>query len=437
MKRFPWLLLVMFGVLVTGCGPNKDETAARKGVGLYALGDFRGSIAVLKPLAENPDRHYVLNNLRLGSAQLAAREFEEAEYSFLRAYEVMNATRVNDAARQVQAVVFSESARIWRGEPYERALANMSLGLLFYQRGDINNARAAFENALFKLRDYADPKNKPEKFSEVENNLPLALLMLGRCFQMIGESQLAEASLSQLIDARPEFQDLAEAIFDRSNNVLIVVEQGMGPTKSRSQDDGSLIEFLPLPTNAPPIFRPELRVNGRSLDVGAMNLPTFDSIAMAQDRRWQSIDTIRVTKSVVGTGMIIGGAATTAYGIDRGDSGTALVGLGVMAAGALLKASSQADVRHWEAAPRTAFVLPIRLPPGRHDIDIRFPGAAHLNQSWKNIEVQTGRDTMLYIRAINATAGTFDASRPIAPAPFDGSFGTSPNDAARSERLDR
>ena len=31
---------------------------------------------------------------------------------------------------------------------------------------------------------------------------------------------------------------------------------------------------------------------------------TIDTVAMAQDRRWQSIDTIRVTKDVVGTGLI-------------------------------------------------------------------------------------------------------------------------------------
>ena len=45
------------------------------------------------------------------------------------------------------------------------------------------------------------------------------------------------------------------------------------------------------------------------------------------------------------------------------DEGVALAGLGALAIGALLKASSSADTRVWEMTPRTAFVIPLRLAP--------------------------------------------------------------------------
>ena len=36
--------------------------------------------------------------------------------------------------------------------------------------------------------------------------------------------------------------------------------------------------------------------------------------------------------------------------------------------------------------PRTVFLLPLKLTPGKHDITVRFPAAAGLVQSWRDLE---------------------------------------------------
>ena len=53
----------------------------------------------LGPLSGKTDENFVLNNLRLGSAALAAYDLDTAESAFLRAYEVLNSVGVNDGGR--------------------------------------------------------------------------------------------------------------------------------------------------------------------------------------------------------------------------------------------------------------------------------------------------------------------------------------------------
>src|SRR5205807_9125924 len=73
------------------------------------------------------------------------------------------------------------------------------------------------------------------------------------------------------------------------------------------------------------------------------------------------------------------------------------VGLGMIAAGLLLKASSQADVRQWEMLPRTVFVLPMTVPPGTHEVSVEFPNVPGVRQSWHNLVVpEVGKGEATY-----------------------------------------
>jgi len=117
-------------------------------------------------------------------------------------------------------------------------------------------------------------------------------------------------------------------------------------------------------------------------------------VAVAQERRWQDIDTIRTIKTTVGTGLLAGGA----YGLSRNNHNDQAVGLGLLAAGLLLKATSQADVRQWEMLPRTTFVLPLDLDPGKHDVTVAFPAVPGLRQTWRGLVVPDQGEATYYIR---------------------------------------
>jgi tetratricopeptide (TPR) repeat protein len=316
---------------ITGCASNRAQREADRAVSDYFVGDYPGAIQRLEPLSAKTDENFVLNNLRLGSAALAHYDLETAEGAFLRAYEVLNSVGVNDGGRTLGAVLVSENIRIWRGEPYERAMANFYLGLVYYMRRDYNNARAAFENALFKLRDYGEGKAEGGQYVEQKSNFALARIMLARSLQRLGREDVADKHFEAVAQTRPWLAAAADPALHAESNVLLVIDFGYGPQKV-TDFDGSIVGFAPTPQEEGPPPPPRVDVNGRPVDVSPFERPPVDLVVIAQDRRWQSIDTIRAVKSAVGTGLMVGGMA---YGSRR--DARPEIALAAILGGALLK----------------------------------------------------------------------------------------------------
>ncbi|GIW75082.1 MAG: hypothetical protein KatS3mg104_0145 [Phycisphaerae bacterium] len=393
-----WLMVILL-VSVIGCQNNKSIKQSTSAVRDYFDGDFARAMQKLQNLAQTTDENYVLNNLRLGSVALTSYELNESENAFLRAWEVINAGGVNSGARSVAAVWIDEKLKIWKGEPYERALASFYLGLVYYIQRDYNNARAAFENALFKLRDYADPEKKSNDYTEQESTFVLAHLMLGRTYLRLGRDDLARESFEKARQLQPRLARLAEPSVHTDSNVLLVVDFGYGPKKVTDYD-GTIVGFAPTPESAGRLPTPRVIVDGQDYPLGSLGEPTIDTLVMALDRRWQSIDTIRTVKTTVGTGLIAAGAG---YGVYKGAKGNfdvqdAAIVAGLIATGAILKATSQADTRQWEMVPRTVYLLPLRLPPGRHDITVQFPEMSHLQQQWMGLVASDREEYTYYMR---------------------------------------
>jgi tetratricopeptide (TPR) repeat protein len=402
-------LLLLALVAAAGCGPSKEQIAASAAVSRYFIGDYRGAIDRLRPISETTNENFVLNNVRLGSAALVEYDLDDAESAFLRAYEVMNSVGVNDGGRSLGAVLVDEKIKIWKGEPFERAMANYYLGLVYYIRHDYANARAAFENALFKLRAYDDAK-KSDEYRDAESDFALAYLMLARSYQRLGRDADAEKNFQRAVDLRSYLKPLADAEMNKRSNVLLVVDYGLGPKKG-AEFDGSIVAFAPTPEQAGAIPPVRVSVNGRHVSLNGAGRPAVDLLALAQDRKWQSIDTIRAFKSAAGTGLIAGGAGYGLYrsaNSNRGISGgDAAIAAGLVGAGLLLKATSQADTRQWEMLPRTVFLLPLELPPGRHDIRVEFDDVG-IRQEWRQLVVPDEGEATYYFRMQRHNPGPFE-----------------------------
>jgi tetratricopeptide (TPR) repeat protein len=385
--------------ILSGCAQDQIVDQA---VSAYVVGDYATSQRLLRPLADKTDENFVLNNCRLGSTDLALYDTNDAQKDFLRAYEVINSVGVNNGGRTLGAVVLDEKIKVWKGEPFERAMANFYLGLTYYEQQDYGNARAAFENALFKLRDYGESDAKADQYTEVESNFALGVLMLAKCYQRLDRPDAAKKTFAQAVHYRPNLRELADYDMNAKSNVLLVIDYGYGPSKVKTAD-GSIAGFGPAPAEEGPIPRPMIVADGNVLNLDQINRPPVDLLALAQDRRWQSIDTIRVVKSALGTGLIAAGAYE---GLRRNsDPGLAL---GLIAAGAVLKVTSQADVRQWEMLPRTTFILPLTLPPGTHDIVIQFPQEMGMNQTWHGIVAPSTGEATYYFRMQRYDSGPFN-----------------------------
>ena len=408
-------------LLLLGCNtPNPQVTRA---VNAYYVGDYESSRQALRPLAEKTDENFVLNNLRLGSACLPDYHLDEAEAAFLKAYEVINSVGVNDGGRSLGAVLVSENITVFKGEPFERAMANFYLGMIYYMREDYNNARAAFENALFKLRDYVDAdKKKDDKYRQVESDFALGYLMLAKSFQHTGRDDLAKANFDRLASLRSYLAPLADYSQRGPHNLCLVIDYGYAPRKVQAGDGSGIAYQLP-PGQSQYIPRPRVLVNGRLVGNGPELVPAVDTLAMAHDRKWESIDTIRAIKSITGTGLLIASGVEAARGFSGSGSAqrrdlTAAAALA--GAGLLLKATSQADVRHWEMLPRCTFVLPLKVPPGRQNVTVEIPGYQPTHLTWRNLEAPdpaTGKEATYYFRLQPYPTGPYDWSAPSAASP--------------------
>lgn len=410
---FGWLIIISGGLFLAGCGPTKQEQAAQRAVNDYFLGNYQSARRVLSELAQEPDENFALNNARLGSAALIEYHLEEAEAAFLRAYEVMNSVGVNDGGRTMGAVLIDEKMRIWKGEPFERAMVNFYLGLTYYMQADYQNARAAFENALFKLREYGDDEAgiSPDDYTEIESSFALGYLMLGKSWIHLGREDLARANLTRAASLQPGIAPIADYERNARANLTLVVDYGTGPRYLRSPD-GAIAGFVPRPHEAGRVPPPTVIVNGQRVDLPGLEHPPVDLLALAQQQRWQSIDTIRAVKSAIGTGLMVGGVGYGAYRANRGrfnEDDLAISG-GLIAAGLLLRATSQADIRQWEMLPRSTFVIPLELPPGRYNISVTFP-ATHstpaYEQTWHQLEAPPTGEATYYLRMRRWHSGPF------------------------------
>lgn len=402
----PILALLLF----TGCAATKEEKQARRAVEDYVYADYAKAAGRLRPLADKPDENFVLNNARLGSVALADYDLVTAESAFLNAYEVINSTGVNSGGRGAAAAIINEKMKVWKGEPFEKAMVNYYLGLVYYMQHDYENARAAFENSIFKLRDYGEGKDKDDQYRKVESDFALGYLMLAKSFQRLGDDQAARKNFDRVIELRPKLRGLANYKRNLESNVLLVVDFGYGPRRVADGMDGAFVGFGPKPEEAGPVPLPRVLVNGRQVTgprTAHYDLPPVDLLELAQQKRWQDIDTIRATKSILGTGLIAaGGYEAYRYG-RHGDSRDAYAAAGLLAAGLLLKASSQGDVRTWEMLPRTSFVIPISLAPGKYDITVDFPESQGLTQTWRNLEVPERGEATYYVRMQRYNSGPY------------------------------
>ena len=393
-----------------GCASNRAQRQAERAVSAYFAGRPELAVEILEPLAQEPDRNYVLNNLRLGQSALAAGDLAAAENAYYRAYETLNAAGVNNQARTAATVLFNESVRIWLGEPYERAMANLQLGVVYYLRGDYYNARGAFENALFKLRRYADDEDAEAGFEEQESTFAIAYVLLGRTWQRLGRDDLAEENFARARDLDPSLGALADPALHADSNALLILEWGLGPQKV-PQGSGMIFATA----SGPLLPQPRVIIDGQPQAVADLTVPTIDTHVMALQRRWQTVDTYRAIREVTGAGMMVGGAVVLDQGLRKDDGETALIGAALIGLGALLNASSAPDTRQWEMIPRTVYLVPLYLEPGVHDITVTIPdegGFGELVHEFRNVTVAPDRETALYARLLRGHAGVVDYAPP-------------------------
>ena len=319
------------------------------------------------------DYDYILNRSRLLMLTLAdgqpdaAEEVANQTFSFLR-------TQGLNADRTIRSTIISDGVRIWKGEPFEQAMAYTAIAIQKAQRNEWDNARAAAQASLFLLKDFNEGEGKrimsstelaqraanKEKvgvnsdayldngYAAVKTNFALGYILAGASSKALGRDDEASDYLREAANVEPALAELTDAIRSGRFNTLVVIDEGRGPTKVASGLDGAIAEWMSVGRSAPAVT---MWTQAEASRVSAPR--TIDVAELARDHRWNNLEDVRRAKSLIGNALLVGGAAVA---IGAEDDEAKLVGAGAALAGLLLKASSKADTRHNEFLPRATYV---------------------------------------------------------------------------------
>lgn len=392
MSRLSSLPLLLVTLLLAACSVGQPAVPMQHFV--------RGELEVIADFARREITDGDAENLALVLNVLAQCELmrgrtEDARKYFGEAGAIMGNWQTS-GGEAFSAVVGSESSKVWKGDPYEKAMNAFYLGMTYLWRGEPDNARAAFKKGILADAEVADEKYQADN--------ALLFWLAGRMSRLMGLREdaadfFAEADRAHAfaIDhgARGERGNPVLAGRD-AGNLVVLVECGMGPEKYATGAQGELARFRP---RWHPAARARVWLDERAL--GETSL-LCDVDYQARTLGGTEMEGIRKGKAVFKSAATVAGAVLLHQAMkDRGDSARtqAIVGGGLLLLGLLT--STEADVRHWPTLPASLQALTVDAAPGTHQLRIQFLEASgrvlpDLDQTWSVTVPERGESYYLF-----------------------------------------
>ena len=343
-------------------------------------------------IASGPAKDRVLWEYRVGLAALRRGDYEEAKRQFDDAITRIGGIYTSDAeAAKARSYFHSEARKTFIGEPYERVMAYYYRGLLYWMDGEPDNARACFRSA--QLQD-ADTENH-----EYAADYVLLDYLDGLATIKLGGEAADELNRS-IKNARGASQPPP---YYKKANVLIFLEFGRGPRKFATGPHAQELRFGEQVSAARSV---NLRLGTQQFAL----VPYDDLQWQATTRGGRVMDHILANKAVfkdVTGGVAIGAAATSLALAEHRQGEAALIAGGVALVSGILSATTtpEADIRAWDNLPRYLSFAALELPPGQHSLAVDFRDASGRTLMTKNITftvpTNSNKDTVLFVSEHN------------------------------------
>lgn len=365
----PRALCVGVMVILAGCstGPRVYERAS--------LTPEQQRVVAAKPAALRDGyrdlyaegrRSEVLNLMEIGLKALRAGHIVEAQSVFDQArVNVETIYAGNEAARKARSIWYEESEKDFKGEPYERSMLYLYLGLTFLMEGDYGNARASFIGGL--LQDaFAEEEQHSSDFASL-------IYLAGWAARQMGSDKLADGHFEELALYRPD-----APIPTEKHNALLIVETGSSPRKlgdgvghyqlvyRRGKHFEDVAAEWEAPTGWQRVFPMEDVYFQASTRGGrAIDRIVEGQVQFKEDSREIGTDLSRVSQS----SELASVAASSGGVLAAGYSAVTLVS--VAAQGLSASANVRADIRYWSSLPDTLHILPVTAERGQKVV-VRF-----------------------------------------------------------------
>jgi len=390
------------------------------------------------------DIHYVLPIVNRAILNFSTGNYDKAFRYFMDAKTTMNSMKQKDFT------LGKEQSKIFKGEPYEQALVSTYIGFMLYQRGDYQNARAMFSQALELDREtfageviseekpqqaqggVALEGEKGKELKEVQqpsttyrtlsNDNRFAYYMLARTYKHLEDGQNIGISLknstnwanipetvmadscgislniAKQYDIQPPVENpyITPEAIDK-HNLVVIVQMGFAPQKNISGFQGQEDVIAP---RTYPERKAVVYVDGKYI---GQAYPMFNLIHQAASMQ-------RTSKDSAQTGKAAGKIATTILlSIISSDLAKTVNNAWSVAA----------DTRTWGTAPNEVQIMSAEIEPGLHNVTVLFYDQAgnplpHYEQTHYFVPVKENKETLLLVRSLKDKCNTiqdFYASR--------------------------
>jgi tetratricopeptide (TPR) repeat protein len=381
--RIGWLALAAAAILLPGCAskPPKKSLAL---TGNYLVD---GPNAV----SNGPPRDKVLWQYRTAAAAMRHGQFELAQRNLDEALTTLQGIYGKDAsAKKARGYFTAEAKKNFVGEPYERSVAYIYRGILYWMDGQPDNARACFRSAEIEDSDTQDHSYAGD-------------WVMPDYLDGLISTKLGGDGADAFKRAQACAKDVKLPAYNPKANVFLFFEYGPGPTKYSTGEYGEQLRFH---VGNSPVQSADVKVGSFEFPVA----PTDDVWFQASTRGGRAMDHILGNKAVfksatdtAGNVALIGGLGTAVMSHDR----TAQqVGLGIALAGLVTKvvsaaATPQADTRSWDNLPRYWSFACLELAPGTHNVTVQFKNQSGqvVPSSTKQltVEVAAGKDKVVFV----------------------------------------
>jgi hypothetical protein len=356
-------LLPLAGCLVAACAVGQPAVPMQA----FVSGDLETvcSFAEREAVEGDEENLALLRNVQAQCEMLLGRT-DDARRHFEEAGGIMGSWAVS-GGEATAAIIGSESSKIWRGDPYEKAMNAFYLGLCYLWKGEPDNARAACKRGILMDAEVGD--------ETYQADTALLFWMAGRMSALMGNDEAADFFREAAAANEFAIEHTARGVVDNpvlehpgDGNLVLILECGMGPEKYADGIQEELARFRPRPHAA---VAARASVDGRDLGTASLVL---DVDYQARTLGGTAMEGIRQGKAVFKTVSTTAGAVLLVDSLNDRDKDRAqtkaIVGGALLLAGLLT--SSAADIRHWPTLPSTVHVLTAKVPPGEHLVEVDF-----------------------------------------------------------------
>lgn len=378
----PYLWLMCVFVFLQSCSTRLPPA----GIKAYDQCRYDKAIEIFSAASKKP-KDALLYDLAILSAAVHKGDFETAKQAGNRAQQQM--WGYEGAGAGQASLVSSEALRYYKGEPFEKTMASLYLGVIYFNEQDYQNAKAAFTKAVFAVQT---------KSEDAKADFSAPYLLLAKTYLKLGDMDNARITLERLQKVYPTPSLTLERL--QKIHTIAFVELGVGPRKIRTGPGDSLIGW-----QRQRYFDRRARV-----DMDGQPLPI--EFEVRDDLTYQASTTDRGGKTAIQAtkGVLREGATATAIiaaneAISRKNktAGWVALGAGLFA----LANQSQADLRQWEFLPDRLDLLLSVQPENadRHEYRADFSGRRQIelpteSQVWYD-QRNVDQDRIYIVRARN------------------------------------